>query len=101
LFFYSHVLGLSPQLAGFGILIALIFDAFSDPIVGRLSVGLHSKWGRRHPLMYAAALPIAISYFFLWNPPAGLSQNELFVYFVIMAVMVRTFITLYEIPSSP
>jgi len=49
--------------------------------------------------MYAAALPVAASYFFLWNPPA-LSENALFAYLLAMAILVRTLITLYEIPSS-
>ena len=53
----------------------------------------HAKWGRRHPFMYAAAIPVAISYFFIWNPPASLEGNELFPYIVIMAVFARTLIT--------
>ncbi|MFT7129049.1 MAG: GPH family glycoside/pentoside/hexuronide:cation symporter [Gammaproteobacteria bacterium] len=100
LFYYSQVLGLSAQLAGLGMLIAMISDALTDPIVGRVSDNFHSKWGRRHPFMYASAIPIAISYYFLWNPPSDLSQIQLFAYFVTLAVIVRTCITLYEIPSS-
>ena len=50
--------------------------------------------------MYFAALPVAVSYFFIWNPPSSLEGNELFPYLVVLAVSVRTLITLYEIPSS-
>jgi GPH family glycoside/pentoside/hexuronide:cation symporter len=49
--------------------------------------------------MYAAALPVAIAYFFLWNPPA-LQGRALFFYLVGIIIVVRTFITMYEIPSS-
>ncbi len=100
LLFYNQVLGLPAQWVGAGIMIALILDAISDPIVGYVSDNLHSRWGRRHPFMYASAVPVAISYYVLWTPPAGLSQESLFVYFVVMAVLVRTFITFYEIPST-
>jgi Na+/melibiose symporter-like transporter len=50
--------------------------------------------------MYFAALPVALSYYFMWNPPASLSGNDLFPYIVVMAIFVRTLITVYEIPSS-
>jgi Na+/melibiose symporter-like transporter len=50
--------------------------------------------------MYASALPVALSYFLLWNPQEGWSQNQLFWYLLTLAVFVRTFITLYETPSA-
>jgi GPH family glycoside/pentoside/hexuronide:cation symporter len=100
LIYYSQVLGLPQNLVGAGIFIALLFDAVTDPIVGTASDNLHSRWGRRHPFMYASALPVAIGYFFLWSPPAGLSNGALFAYFVTLAVLVRISITFYEIPSS-
>jgi GPH family glycoside/pentoside/hexuronide:cation symporter len=97
--FYNLVLHLPAQLVGLAIFIALLFDAFIDPIVGHFSDNLHSRWGRRHPLMYASAIPVAISYLLLWNPPHW-SQGALFVYLIVTAIVVRTFITFYEIPSS-
>ncbi|MGB3469957.1 MAG: MFS transporter [Erythrobacter sp.] len=99
LLFYGTVIGLEPGLVGLAILIALVFDAFSDPLVGYWSDNLRSRWGRRHPFMYAAALPVGLSYFLLWNPPV-LSQTGLFVYLTVLAVLIRTFITFYETPSS-
>lgn len=99
LLFYNQVMHVPPHLVGFAIFIALAVDAFLDPIVGQFSDNLRTRWGRRHPLMYASALPVAISYLLLWNPPHW-SANALFVYLIVIAVVVRTFITFYEIPSS-
>jgi GPH family glycoside/pentoside/hexuronide:cation symporter len=99
LFFYNQVLGAPPQLVGRAIAIALFFDAFADPIVGQISDNLRTRWGRRHPFMYASAIPVAVAYFFLWNPP-HLSRGGLFFYLVGIIIVVRTFITMYEIPSS-
>ena len=98
LFFYSQVIGLRADLVSLGILIALIFDAVSDPIVGYLSDNTRSRLGRRHPFMYAAGVPVAIAYFFLWSPPE-LSQGALFAYFVTMAILIRLLITFYEVPA--
>ncbi len=100
LLFYAQVIGLDARLVSVAILIALIFDAFSDPIVGYWSDNLRSRWGRRHPFMYAAAVPVAVSYYFLWIPPAGWGQTELFWYVVLLSVVVRTLITFYETPSA-
>jgi Na+/melibiose symporter-like transporter len=49
--------------------------------------------------MYASAIPIALSFYLLWNPPA-LSQSGLFYYLITMAVLVRTFLTFFEVPST-
>lgn len=100
LIFYSQVIGLDAWYVGLAVTIALIFDAISDPMVGYWSDNVRSKWGRRHPFMYAAALPISVTYFFLWVPPAGASQITLFWYLLIMAIVIRTAMTFYHTPNS-
>ena len=42
-FYFTQVLGLSGSLAGTAVAIALVFDAFSDPIAGHLSDNWKSK----------------------------------------------------------
>ena len=100
LLFYNQALGLTASSVGFAIMIALVVDAFCDPLIGRLSDNFRSRWGRRHPFMYAAALPLSVSFYFLWNPPAGLTHDQLFWYLLVSAVVIRIFISVYEIPSS-
>ena len=99
LLFYGTVIGLEPALAGTALLIALVFDALSDPVVGYWSDNTRSRWGRRHPFMYAAALPVALCYYLLWQPP-NWSEAGLFFYLVVLAILIRTLITFYETPSS-
>lgn len=100
LLYYNQVLGLPESWVGLGIMLALVSDALIDPVIGFVSDHLHSRWGRRHPFLYASALPVAITYWLLWNPPAGLSHGALFAYFVVVAVLVRFFVALNEIPSA-
>ncbi len=99
LLYYNQVLGMPALMVTAALMIALLIDAFIDPIIGQLSDSWRSKWGRRHPFMYFAAAPIAISYLILWNPP-GLSHEALFVYLIVVAVFVRAFLSMYEIPSA-
>jgi len=100
LFYYNVVLGLSGTLSGAAILLALVVDAITDPLVGSLSDNLHSRWGRRHPFMYVSALPMGVAFWLLFNPPAGLGSMGLFVWFTTFAVIVRIAMTLYSIPSN-
>ena len=100
LLFYAQVIGMDARLVSLAILIALVADAISDPIMGYWSDNFRSKWGRRHPFMYAAAVPVALSYYFIWTPPEGWSDQALFWYIVVLVITARTFITLYETPSA-
>jgi Na+/melibiose symporter-like transporter len=100
LLFYNQVVGLPATQVGFALLIALLFDACIDPMVGQFSDNLRTKWGRRHPLMYAAALPMALCYGALWNPPMHWSHQALFFYLVASAIFIRGIISFYEVPSA-
>lgn len=100
LLFYSQVIGLDAGAVGLAITIALIVDAFSDPIVGYWSDNLHSRWGRRHPFLYASAIPVAATYYLIWNPPVGWSNDALFWYLLSLAILIRTFVPFNETPSS-
>ncbi len=99
LLFYSQVLGLSAVWVAAALWIALIFDAVSDPVVGYWSDNLKSKYGRRHPFMYAAMIPISVGYFFVWNPPAGLEGMGLFGWLLTLTIIVRLMYTLFEVPQ--
>ena len=67
LFYYNIVLGLPGWMASLAIAIALIIDAGSDLLIGYASDHTRSKFGRRHPYMYAALLPVPLSFYLLWN----------------------------------
>ncbi len=100
LFFYNQVLGLSGFLASLAIVLALLFDAVSDPVIGSWSDGSRHKWGRRHPFMYAGALPFAICFYFLFAPPDGLSEMGTFMWLLTFAVLTRTTQSVYSVPHT-
>ncbi len=98
LFYYTTVVGLSGTLAGQAILIALLFDAVTDPLIGAFSDRLQTRWGRRHPLLVAAALPLPFFFYLSFAPPPGLSQLELFGWLLAMTVLTRASMTLFHVP---
>lgn len=100
LFYYTQVLGLDGWLTGLAIGVAIVFDAINDPIVGSVSDNWRSRLGRRHPLMWVSVLPMCIAFYYLWLPPAGLGQYELFAWLTIFAILARSFMTLFQIPHN-
>ena len=98
LFYYNQVLELSGTLAGVAIAIALVFDAVTDPLTGSVSDNWRGSMGRRHPFMYASALPLGICFFLLFSPPAGLSEYGLFLWLAATVLLTRGAMTLYHVP---
>ena len=98
--FYNQVLGLSASLCGVVFLIASVVDGISDPIVGAFSDQFRSRWGRRHPLMFLSAFPLAIAFYCLYQPPEGLSEAGLFAWFLLFLILVRTAKTFYTVPHA-
>ena len=99
LLFYNQVLGLPAASVGFAIMCALAIDAFIDPAVGVLSDRTRGRWGRRHPWMYASLVPITVGWVLLWSPP-DLSAGALLGWLFVGAVLVRTAVSCYEVPSA-
>ncbi len=100
LFYYTQILGLGGAFVGAAIFIALLFDAVTDPLVGMLSDNWQSKWGRRHPFMYASIIPLMLCFTLLYMPPEGLGSWGLFGWLLAFAVLTRFAMTLYFVPHT-
>ena len=98
--FYNQVLGVSAALCGTAFLIASLVDAVSDPLIGSISDNVHTRWGRRHPFMFAAAFPLALCFYLMYQPPSGLSESQLFLWFTATMVGMRLAKTFYLIPHN-
>ena len=100
LFYYNQVLGLDAYLVSIALAIALVIDAISDPIVGVWSDRVRTRWGRRHPFMYAAVVPFTASYFLILQEPPGTSDENTFFRLLILMVVMRISMTFYEVPRG-
>ena len=100
LFYYSQLLGLSASLTGLAIFIGMLADAITDPLVGSTSDRWRSKWGRRHPLMYASILPMGLTFYLVFAPPAGLGQVGLFIWLTFFTIASRAAMTFFMVPYT-
>ena len=76
----------------------MVFDGISDPIVGAFSDNFHSKLGRRHPFMYASAIPFGLAFYFLFSPPESFSGVSLFLWLTFFAISLRLMMTFFLVP---
>ena len=105
LLYFNQVLGLPAVLVASALAVALVVDAFSDPIVGIWSDRVRSRWGRRHPFIYVAIIPFALSYYFILQNPGSIStgeitESELFVRLLVLLIIMRLSMTFYEVPRG-
>jgi GPH family glycoside/pentoside/hexuronide:cation symporter len=98
LFYYVQVLHLDPILAGTALLLALVVDGITDPIMGAISDNFHSRLGRRHPFMYASAIPFGLMLYLLFSPPNGLSDISLFIWMTFFTISLRVMMTIFLVP---
>ncbi len=98
LFYYSQLLGLEAFLVSVILAVAMVFDAVTDPLVGAFSDNLQTRWGRRHPLMLAAAMPLGLGIYLIFTPPAGLSDGWLAAWLLFCLVLTRGMMTVYFVP---
>ena len=100
LLFYNQILGMDAFLVSIALAVAMVFDAVTDPVVGSFSDNLRTRWGRRHPLMFIASIPLGLCVIAVFIPPDGLSHIMLFVWLTTFTVLTRGFMTLYFVPWS-
>ena len=99
--YYNQVLGVSASLCGLAFLIASIADAVTDPLIGAFTDNWRGgRWGRRHPFMAASAIPLAICFYFLYQPPGSLAEAGLFIWLTATTVLLRAFKTLFVVPHN-
>ena len=100
LIFANQALGVPGYLASIALAIAVIWDAISDPLLGHWSDKTRSRVGRRHPFMYASLFIFPAGFYALCNPIAGVRGEDAFVYILVLAMLVRTGTTLFEVPCT-
>ena len=98
--YYNQILGVSASTISIAMGLALFLDAVSDPVVGTYSDNFKSNLGRRHPFMYAAALPLGIFMALLFSPPAGLGEAAIVAWLASFLILARLTFTFFSVPWS-
>lgn len=94
--FLMMVAGLPGGFIGTMMLVARIWDAINDPILGSLADHTHSRWGKFRPYVFSA-VPMAIIFALLFFTP-DLSNVGKMVYYTIVYIFYGMCFTVLELP---
>ena len=94
-YYYTRVLGLSPELTSIAWLLFGIWNAVNDPLIGYIADRTKSKLGRRRPFIRYGAPLVALSFILLWMelPFGAGSQTVLMTQFLVGLFLYDTLYT--------
>lgn len=99
MFFLTDVVGLDATFAGVILSIGTIWDAITDPLVGRWSDHRDPEKGRRRPFLRWVAVPFGLIAWLLFTD-FNLSPVASKIYFVVIAICFYTVQTLLDVPYT-
>lgn len=91
-------LGVEPAVVGTIFLIAKVWDAVSDPVIGNLSDRTQLASGRRKPWLLAAAPLVAVFGIMAWVPPESLEGIALSIWVGFAVIGFYTAFTMFDVP---
>ena len=77
-----------------------LWDAIVDPILGVWSDRTEHSWGRRRPWIAASAIPIAVTGWMVWSPPASLEGTQLIAWTTFAVFAFNLAVTVFYIPHQ-
>ena len=98
MFFLTDVVGIPAGVAGTISLIITLCDTLASPIIGNISDNLHSKKGRRRPMMIGILIPYSVCMFLLLNNIDMNSPMIVYVYFGLIGILFCVAYRIYAIP---
>jgi sugar (glycoside-pentoside-hexuronide) transporter len=97
-FFLTDVAGISAGVAAFIPLVGRIADAFSDPLMGRLSDRSRWKYGRRRPFFLVGMVPLGLSYAAMWWNTEGMAEQTAANLYTAIYVVFSLSMTVIAVP---
>jgi len=97
---YVMILGLNPVWVTIALFIPRMWDAVSDPLMGKISDNFHSKWGRRRPFIIIGAASMGIVFGLMWMVPQSWGQVTILTCFIVMQLIFFTCYTVFSVPYN-
>lgn len=93
---YAQRFGIDLALIGTVMLLARVFDAVTDPLIGYLSDGTHSRFGPRKPWVVAGSVLVVLAIYCLFRPGEDVGS----LYFLTFSLLIYLGWTVMEIPYA-
>lgn len=98
LYYFQDLLGVNAIAMGVILLVARIFDAFNDPIMGVIVAKTKTRWGKFRPWLLIGTLTNAVVLFLMFAAPPKLDASGLVAYAAISYILWGVTYTMMDIP---
>ncbi len=98
LYYYQDILGVSAVAMGVILLVARVFDAFNDPIMGIVVAKTRTKWGKFRPWLMIGTLTNAVILFLMFAAPTNVSGSGMVAYAAVFYILWGVTYTMMDIP---
>lgn len=98
LYYYQDIMGVSAWAMGIILLVARVFDAFNDPIMGVIVAKTKTRWGKFRPWLLIGTLTNAVILYLMFSAPASLSGGGLVAYAAVTYILWGVTYTMMDIP---
>ncbi|MCX6954783.1 MAG: MFS transporter [Verrucomicrobia bacterium] len=98
--FYTDVFGITASAAATILMVARLWDAFFDPLMGVVADRTQTRWGRFRPWVLWTALPWAVVMVLAYSTPTGWTMGSMIAYAAITNILLMTLYSMNNMPYS-
>ncbi len=98
LYYFQDILGVSAAAMGVILMVARVFDAFNDPIMGAVVAKTKTKWGKFRPWLLFGTITNAVILVLMFSAPPALSGSGLVAYAAVTYIVWGITYTMMDIP---
>ena len=98
LYYFQDLLGVNAIAMGIILMVARVFDAFNDPIMGVVVAKTRTRWGRFRPWLLIGTLTNAVVLFLMFSAPPKMDAAGLVAYAAVTYILWGVTYTMMDIP---
>ena len=98
LYYYQDIMGVSAWAMGIILLVARVFDAFNDPIMGVIVAKTKTRWGKFRPWLLIGTLTNAVILYLMFSAPTSFNAGGLVAYAAVTYILWGVTYTMMDIP---
>ena len=98
LYYFQDIMGVNAIAMGIILLIARVFDAFNDPIMGVIVAKTKTRWGKFRPWLLIGTITNTVLLVLMFSAPPTASAKGLVAYAAVTYIMWGVTYTMMDIP---
>ena len=95
---FNVVLGMNPALIGLITALSRLWDAITDPLMGKVSDNTRTRFGRRRPWILVGSIFTAIAFVAIWWFPRDYSDAFYVGWLIVTTLMFYLGVTIFSVP---